>query len=111
MYACADIHHAQLLHALLVSDINYQSSSILKQMRMALFSNYVPYFAEGEGECSLEEVLIFCAGASRVPPLGFDCQPKISFQESSLCKRLPTASTCAIELRLYTHNTCQLLLI
>ena len=38
MYACADIHHAQLLHALLVSDINYQSSSILKQMRMALFS-------------------------------------------------------------------------
>ena len=39
MYACADIHHAQLLHALLVSDINYQSSSILKQMRMALFSN------------------------------------------------------------------------
>lgn len=56
------------------------------------------YLAGGDCECTLEEVLIFCTGADRVPPLGFDKVPKLTFLECDADKMLPTASTCSIEL-------------
>ena len=55
---------------------------------------------------SLEEVLVFCTGADRIPPLGFDRIPSLTFLDNNPSSMLPTASTCSIELRLPTcHKT------
>ena len=61
---------------------------------------------DGDFNCTLEDILIFFTGAERVPVLGFELVPKLSFLESSPLRLLPTASTCSLELRLptYHHN-------
>ena len=61
------------------------------------------YITCGDSECTVEEVLIFCTEADRIPPLGFDKVPKLIFLESETDKMLPTASTCSIELYDYLH--------
>lgn len=50
-------------------------------------------------------MLIFSTGADKIPPLGFDQEPKLTFLESAVDNMLPTASTCAIELRLPTCHS------
>ena len=47
---------------------------------------------------TLKEVLIFFSGAESVPPTGFPRQPSLCFIKGPL----PTASTCALELRVPT---------
>ncbi len=48
------------------------------------------------------DVLAFCSGADRIPPLGFGKVPKIVFLRQGI---LATASTCDIVLRLPTVHT------
>ena len=60
-------------------------------------------FSEGEIECKLHDILVFCSGADHVPPIGFDTTPKITFLYSGT-SFLPTASTCDITVRLPTTN-------
>ena len=59
----------------------------------------------GESACNLEDVLVFMTGADRIPILGFELPPKLSFLEYLPSKLLPTASTCSVELRLPTIHT------
>ena len=51
--------------------------------------------------CTLEDILVFFTGTSSVPPLGFDRRPSIVFLHDPTAI-LPTASTCALQLRLPT---------
>ena len=54
----------------------------------------------------MEEVGFFCTGADRIPPLGFDRIPSLTFLDNNPSCMLPTASTCSIELPLLTcHKT------
>ena len=46
--------------------------------------------------------MIFFTGADTLPAVGFGKVPKLSFLENVPSRLLPTASTCAIELRLPT---------
>lgn len=52
---------------------------------------------EGDSVISLEEVLVFFTGASRIPPGGFDAlnPPSLSFDHGAI---YPQASTCALNL-------------
>ena len=51
---------------------------------------------------TLENILIFCTGADREPPLGFSPKPTLTFTESELA----TASTCSLRLRLpFKHSS------
>ena len=54
-------------------------------------------FYEGGSAASLEEVLVFFSGASRVPPGGFDTlsPPSLTFDHTII---FPQASTCALNL-------------
>ena len=55
-----------------------------------------------------KEVLVFCTGADKIPPVGFDCNPLLTFLDNNPSCMLPTASTCFIELWLPTcHKTCE----
>lgn len=58
-----------------------------------------------DGDCiTLEDILVFTTGADKIPPLGFDVQPKISFLHND--SLYPTANTCGLELFLPTkHKT------
>lgn len=53
-----------------------------------------------EGECStqLEDILSFVTGANRIPPIGFEPQPSIEFEDDNA--KYPVAHTCANVLRL-----------
>ena len=55
----------------------------------------------GTTSCVVRDILIFCSGADRLPPLGFERELKIVFvgQEAG---KLSTASTCDLTLRLPT---------
>ena len=55
--------------------------------------------------CTLEDILIFFTGADTVPAVGFGKTPKLSFLDNVPSRLLPTASTCAIELRIPTCHT------
>ena len=55
---------------------------------------YVSESEEG-GDVSLQEILKFMSGSSKVPATGFDATPKICFCEGD---RLPTVSTCALSI-------------
>ena len=55
--------------------------------------------ASGTSGCQVSDVLVFCTGADRIPPLGFGTNPKIVFLRDG---KFATASTCAVELRLPT---------
>ncbi len=48
---------------------------------------------------SLRRCVKFFCGASKIPPLGFDSTPALSFSDSAI---YPTASTCALHLTLPT---------
>ena len=57
-------------------------------------------------EIVLWKRVFFCTGADRIPPLGFDRIPSLTFLDNNPSCMLPTASTCSIELRLPTcHKT------
>ena len=73
---------------------------------MTIGSYVIFYYIDGEAPCSLEDILVFCSGASHVPPLGFDKPPTISFEYESV---LATASTCDIQLRLPVLHGCDYL--
>ena len=49
----------------------------------------------------MSEVLVFFTGADRVPPAGFDKQPKVSFLHERSAK-FCTSSTCDLLLRIPT---------
>ena len=59
---------------------------------------------DGDLNCTLEDVLIFFTEADRIPVLGFELIPKLSFLDISPQWLLPTASTCSLELRLPTYH-------
>ena len=52
----------------------------------------------------LKDILIFFTGAERVPPMGFESQPSLTFLHNPE-DILPTASTCSLELRLPTSHS------
>ena len=54
----------------------------------------------GKTKCVVKDVLIFCSGAERLPPLGFGRELKIVFLTREGGK-LATASTCDLTLRLF----------
>ena len=56
-------------------------------------------YADGDVDCSLEDILIFFSGASQVPPLGFEKHPTLTFNHYG---RLATAFTCDVQLRIPT---------
>ena len=62
-------------------------------------------FTDGDCDCTLEEILVFFTGADKIPPLGFEKLPRLLFLEGCPEKILPTASTCAIELRIPTYHS------
>lgn len=49
----------------------------------------------------MSDVLAFCTGADKIPPLGFGQMPKIMFLGKDQ-GRFATASTCDLQLRLPT---------
>ena len=53
------------------------------------------------GICTLQELLAFFTGSNTIPPQGFGKKCRITFNADP-SERLPTASTCALELRLPT---------
>jgi len=55
---------------------------------------------QGGGEVPLEDVLSFFSGASKIPPLGFETSPSLSFSDRAV---YPMASTCALRLTLPTQ--------
>ena len=57
--------------------------------------------SEGKTGCSVEDVLIFFTGTDKIPPLGFEKVPTITFLHCSTAK-FATASTCDPELQLPT---------
>lgn len=56
---------------------------------------------EGDAPCSLEDVMVFFSGASRIPPLGFHPSPTLEFVHDTGAK-LATSSTCDLVLRIPT---------
>ena len=53
--------------------------------------------SDGDIPCSIEDILVFCTGASQVPPLGFEKYPTLTYHYEGI---LATASTCDIQLKL-----------
>ena len=53
------------------------------------------------GFFSLEEVIAFFTGASRIPPLGFGKTAMLKFSNTS---NLPTANTCSVVLTLPSQH-------
>ncbi len=60
-------------------------------------------YTEGKNDCRTEDVLVFFTGADRVPPLGFEKKPKVTFLHES-DRKFCTSSTCDIQLRLPTSH-------
>ena len=60
---------------------------------------------EGTAKISLEDILIFATGASKIPPMGFDEQPSVAFNPKREAGGLPSASTCAKRLYLPLYDT------
>ena len=58
----------------------------------------VCFAIDGKFDCKLQDVLIFFTGASCVPPVGFEKQPKVVFLSNQAV--LSTSSTCDLILRL-----------
>ena len=70
-------------------------------LRLVIMNKY--YFAakSGKTNCVVKDVLFFCSGAERFPPLGFGKELKILFLGHQDGK-LATASMCDLTLRLPT---------
>jgi len=56
------------------------------------------FIAGNENGCNLDDVMALFSKSTRVPPLGFEKQPTLVFEDSMLA----TASTCDLVLRLPT---------
>ena len=67
------------------------------------FKKHFHLSTEGTTDCSVEDVLIFFTGAAKIPPLGFEKVPSITFQHCPTAK-FATSSTCDPELRLPTRH-------
>lgn len=57
-------------------------------------------FSDGKTGCTIGDVLVFFTGTNRVPPLGFEKAPTVSFLDQDAI--FATASTCDVRLRLPT---------
>lgn len=57
-------------------------------------------FSDGKTGCTIGDVLVFFTGTDRVPPLGFEKPPTVSFLHQDAI--FATASTCDVRLRLPT---------
>ncbi len=73
------IHIYSLVITLKSAKVIYKSSKGLKICFMLLISTSL-----GGGEVALEDVLSFFCGASKIPPLGFDSTPVLSFSDSAI---------------------------
>jgi len=51
------------------------------------------------GLVPIRSVLSFFSGGEEIPPMGFDYEPQVNFNEDNV---YPTASTCAVQLTLPT---------
>ena len=61
------------------------------------------FLAEGNTGCEVKDNLVFFTGADRIPPLGFDKMPSVTFLHSDVTpSKFCTASTCDPQLRLPT---------
>ena len=61
-------------------------------------------YTDEDINCRLEDVMVFFSASDRIHPLGFKVTPSIVFLHGNA--KLPTSSTCALELRLPTIHTC-----
>ncbi|XP_031565225.1 G2/M phase-specific E3 ubiquitin-protein ligase-like [Actinia tenebrosa] len=82
-----------------------KEDEIITYKAFADFICMVEYEGMSKYEVSLADVLKFITGCTQVPPLGFSKKIAITFVHGceSGCKCRPTASTCALELRLPIH--------
>ena len=55
-------------------------------------------FTDGKTGCTIGDVLVFFTGTDRVPPLGFEKPPTVTFLQRHAL--FATASTCDIMLRI-----------
>ena len=69
---------------------------------------FLPTAANGTSGVKVSDVLCFCSGTDRVPPLGFGGLPSVKFipplNEERKPLRLAKASTCSIVLYLPTYH-------
>ncbi len=63
--------------------------------------DYLEDIAEKESVCTFQEIIAFCTGSEKVPPLGFMPKPSVEFNHNNNT-RFPVAITCACVLRLPT---------
>lgn len=61
------------------------------------FGNFL--ISRGEDDISLTDIMVFFSAAAKPPPLGFPDKPMLEFNSSNV---YPTASTCALVLKLPT---------
>lgn len=55
---------------------------------------------------TLEDVLMFSTGTNRIPPLGFDMGPTLTFLHADKeHRKFPEANTCGLILRLPIHSS------
>ncbi|XP_031334066.1 G2/M phase-specific E3 ubiquitin-protein ligase-like [Photinus pyralis] len=78
------------------SEIN-SSARLLENKSISFWRDFLLDCEDSETEVSLEDIMILATGIDRLPPLGFDVKPTITFQRDV---RYPTANTCGLELRL-----------
>lgn len=93
------------LKDLVVVNFSVEGSSLRRAEEQAWvnFADFLDECEEGTTDCSVEDVLIFFTGAAKIPPLGFEKVPSITFQHCPTAK-FATSSTCDPELRLPTRH-------
>ncbi|KAJ8381338.1 hypothetical protein SKAU_G00021160 [Synaphobranchus kaupii] len=74
---------------------------------IAFWRDWLLDVEDGNSTVSLEQILIFASGASRIPPLGFPFDPTLEFLHTSegTQKIFPEANTCLVVVRLPIHPT------
>ncbi|KAL5491583.1 hypothetical protein EMCRGX_G016897 [Ephydatia muelleri] len=102
LYAKLNID-ADILRSILRVDFSENSAS-KRTTEYSAYCNFNIFIEECNDEtadgCTLGDLLSFFTGSSTIPPQGFNKQCTITFNHGS--DRLPTASTCSLEIRLPT---------
>eukprot|EP00731_Ephydatia_muelleri_P014783 Em0008g503a len=92
-----------ILRSILRVDFSENSAS-KRTTEYSAYCNFNIFIEECNDEtadgCTLGDLLSFFTGSSTIPPQGFNKQCTITFNHGS--DRLPTASTCSLEIRLPT---------
>ena len=78
---------------------DYESMQLITCMVRTLYIIYYVFIGNPD-IVSLEDVLSFFTGATRIPIGGFDCQASLTFSADAC---YPSASTCALQLVLPTQ--------